>query len=387
MPSTPLPFPSKLPAASTTVFTTMSSLAAAHHAINLGQGFPDFDVDPTLAALVAQAMREGHNQYAHMFGVPALRAAIAQKVGKLYGHARDAETEITITPGGTYALFTAFACLLQPGDEVIILEPAYDSYIPQIQLFGARAVPVAIDLQQPGIDWDAVRKAVTQRTKALVINSPHNPSGLVLSQADMQALEQIVVEKNLFLVSDEVYEHLVFDGLAHHSVLKFPALFARSFVCFSFGKTYSCTGWKLGYCVAPPPLTAAFRAVHQFNAFSCHTPMQHAFAGYLLNRDAYLQLAPAMEAKRNYLRSRLEPLGFVPLHSHGSYFELYDYSGLSSIADADMANLLVTKAGVAAIPLSAFYHAPQGQQILRFCFAKKEATLQEAAARLSNYFG
>lgn len=376
---------SKLPDVGTTIFTVMSSLASQYNAINLGQGFPDFPMPEALTNAVSKAMTSGLNQYAHTNGLLLLRERLIQKIKKLYGTDINAETEITITPGATYAIYTALTAILNAGDQVILFEPAYDSYVPNIVVNGAE--PVFISLRYPdySIDWDEVKKKITPRTKAIIINSPHNPTGSVLTKNDMLALSQIVLShKNLFVLSDEVYEHLVFDGKKHESILKYPKLKNRSFACFSFGKTYHCTGWKIGYCVAGESLMKEFRKVHQFNAFSTNTPMQAGIAEALENEDLYLSLASQMQAKRDFFKESVQDTFFEPLPSSGSYFQCYRYGSASDLPDKEFTINLVKQYGVAAIPLSAFYQAGTDNKVIRFCFAKKEETLREAAARLQS---
>ncbi|MEX6688713.1 methionine aminotransferase [Danxiaibacter flavus] len=375
---------SKLPNVGTTVFTTMSQLALEHNAINLGQGFPDFPMSEELTALVCKAMRDGFNQYSHMNGVPSLRDGIAEKVSALYKTNIHPNEQITVTPGGTYAIYTALTTILQPGDEVIVFEPAYDSYIPNIEVNGA--VPVRISLQYPdyAIPWQTVKERLTAKTKAIIINSPHNPTGVVLSANDIQQLKNLVEGTGIFIISDEVYEHLVFDGLQHESILRYPELLARSFVCFSFGKTYHCTGWKIGYCIAPSALMKEFRKVHQFNCFSTDTPKQIALATYIHNKDAYLSLAAFIQKKRDYFKELMSGTLFRPLTSHGSYFQCYDYSAVSNEKDIDFATRITKEYGVTAIPVSVFYKDGEDNKVVRFCFAKQEETLRLAAERLRN---
>lgn len=373
---------SKLPQVGTTIFTVMSQLALEHGAVNLGQGFPDFPMSSELTDLVNKAMQSGNNQYVHMNGLPALREALAVKAKKLYDANIDAAEEITVTPGGTYAIYTALTTVLQPGDEVIVFEPAYDSYIPNIEINGA--IPVLIALQYPdyAVPWDEVRSKITGRTRVIMINSPHNPTGAVLSANDMQQLADIVEGTNIIILSDEVYEHLIFDGIEHHSVLRYPELFARSFVCFSFGKTYHCTGWKLGYCIAPAYLSKEFRKVHQFNSFTCDTPKQVALAEYLKNEEAYLTLGSFIQAKRDYFRNLMSHTPFTCIPSHGSYFECYSYATFSNESDKVLAQRLTKDYGIATIPVSAFYKNGNDNKVLRFCFAKKEETLEKAVKGL-----
>ena len=376
---------SKLPNVGTTIFTVMSSLAAQHQAINLGQGFPDFPMDERLTDLVAKAMHDGHNQYVHMCGLPSLRERIAEKVNTAYGSHVYPDTDITVTPGGTYAIYTAFTTILQPGDEVIVFEPAYDSYIPNIEVNGAKVVSIHLEYPDYSINWEKVREKVNEKTKAIIINTPHNPTGSVWSEYDIVELRQTVSGTGIYIISDEVYEHLIFDSKTHLSILKYPDLAARSFVCFSFGKVYHCTGWKLGYCVAPEPLMKEFRKVHQFNCFTCNTPMQHALSAFMEHRDAYLGLGAFLQQKRDFLQQQLNGTGLKPLPTYGSYFQLYSYEGLSEASENEFAIQLTKEAGVATIPVSAFYKQPVDNKVIRFCFAKKEATLEAAAERLRRY--
>jgi methionine transaminase len=375
---------SKLPNAGTTIFTVMSVLAAEHNAINLGQGFPDFQMNEELVALVCQAMKEGYNQYAHMNGYLPLREAVAEKASYLYNSNIDAESSITITPGGTYALFTALTTILEPGDEVIVFEPAYDCYIAQVELTGAKAVTIPLVFPDYHINWQQVKDSVNEKTKAIIINSPHNPTGSVLSKEDIRELTAVVEGKNIFIISDEVYEHLIFDGLQHESILKYPELLRRSFVCFSFGKVYHCTGWKLGYCIAPPELMKEFRKIHQFNCFSCDTPKQVALSKFISKRELYLELGSMMQKKRDYFESLMKQTRLKPLPSHGSYFQSYSYAAISNEAEKEFAIRVTKENGVATIPVSAFYKNAVDNQVLRFCFAKKESTLETAVERLIN---
>lgn len=373
---------SKLPQVGTTIFTVMSQLANEAGAVNLGQGFPDFPMSSELTSLVNKAMQDGFNQYTHMKGYPPLVKALSNKVAKLYGTNLEAAAEITITPGGTYAIYTALTTVLQPGDEVIVFEPAYDCYIPTIELNKAIAVPIQLQYPHYGIPWEEVKAKITSRTRMIMINSPHNPTGAVLSAEDMKMLSSIVEGTNIIILSDEVYEHLIFDGIEHQSILKYPALFERSFVCFSFGKTYHCTGWKLGYCMAPANLMKEFRKVHQFNCFTCPTPPQVALASYIENEEAYLSLGAAMQAKRDYFRVLMRDTPFTCIPSHGSYFECYSYASFSQLSDKELAIQLTKEFGVATIPVSAFYQNGQDNKVLRFCFAKSEATLEKAVEGL-----
>lgn len=360
----------------------MSVLAAQHNAINLGQGFPDFLMDDALISLVNASMQKGNNQYVHMNGLLLLRERIAEKIAGLYQNTINAETEITVTPGGTYAIYTALTTILQPGDEVIVFEPAYDSYIPTIEINGA--IPVLIPLQFPdySINWELVKQKITAKTRAIIINTPHNPTGSILSKEDIAQLSAIVKDSNIFIISDEVYEHLIFDGQSHESMLRYPELYNRSFVCFSFGKVYHCTGWKMGYCVAPPALMSEFRKIHQFNCFSCNSPVQFALAEFLLQKEKYLQLGAFLQQKRDYFASLMQQTKFKPLPSSGSYFQLYSYADISNEPEKDFAIRLTKEYKVATIPTSVFYKNSTDNKVLRFCFAKKESTLEEAVNRL-----
>ncbi|RPE12163.1 aminotransferase class I/II-fold pyridoxal phosphate-dependent enzyme [Chitinophaga lutea] len=373
---------SKLPDTGTTIFSVMSALAAQHQAVNLGQGFPDYPMNETLMARVNEAMHAGFNQYAPMQGHLPLREVLAEKVAFLYGTAINPDTQITITPGGTYGIYTALTTVLHPGDEVIVFQPAYDSYIPNIKVNGA--VPVLIDLQFPDykIDWNEVRRKITPRTRMIMINTPHNPTGAVLSAADIEELRATVAGTGIFILSDEVYEHLIYDNIPHQSILRYPDLLERSFVTFSFGKLYHCTGWKLGYCISAPALMQEFRKVHQYNCFSCHTPSQVALAGFLKEKDSYLQLSGFMQAKRDYFANLMSHTRFTPMPSHGSYFQCYQYHRISEEGDADFAVRLTKEFGVATVPVSAFYQSGKDNRVVRFCFAKKEATLETAVERL-----
>jgi methionine aminotransferase len=373
---------SKLPNVGTTIFTVMSALATEYKAVNLGQGFPDFPMSEELTAKVAEAMKNGHNQYAPMPGLMGLRESIAEKVEFLYKTKVNPDTEISITPGGTYAIYSSLTTILQPGDEVILFEPAYDSYIPNIEINGAKAVPLPLTYPDYKIDWDLVRSSITAKTKAILINSPHNPTGSVLDKNDIAELKSVTAGTNIFIVSDEVYEHLIYDELLHESMLKYPELFERSFVNFSFGKTYHCTGWKLGYCIAPAAFTKEFRKVHQFNCFSCFTPAQVALAEYLKNKDAYLSLPRFMQQKRDYFIELMKQTKFDLLNTSGSYFVCASYGRISDEADKDLAIRLTKEVGVATIPLSAFYHNQKDDKVVRFCFSKQNRTLQQAVERL-----
>jgi methionine transaminase len=376
-------FPSKLPNVGTTIFTVMSSLAVRHDAINLGQGFPDYPMSEELVALVNEAMKKGHNQYVHMNGYIPLREALAEKVEYLYQSRINPDTQITITPGGTNALYTALTTILQPGDEVIVFEPAYDSYIPAIELNGAKAVPIQLEFPTYTIDWTKVRNSITEKTKAIMINSPHNPTGSVLSKEDLNQLAAIVKDTRIIIISDEVYEHLIFDGLKHQSVLQHPELSQRNFVCFSFGKVYNCTGWKLGYCIASEYLMSEFRKVHQFNCFTCDTPKQVGLATFIKEREHYLQLGAFLQQKRDHLQTLMKQTKFKPIPSYGSYFQVYSYQDISKENEKEFAIRLTKEYGVATIPVSAFYQQETNHQVLRFCFSKKETTLDQAVERLA----
>jgi methionine aminotransferase len=376
---------SKLPRVGTTIFTVMSALAAERNAVNLGQGFPDFDCDPALTEAVTAAMRSGANQYPPMAGVPALREEIAAKIGRLYGRAYDPASEITVTAGATQALLTAILCCVHPGDEVIVIEPVYDSYAPSIELAGGVVVPVRMEVGANGyvVPWEKVAAAVTARTRLIMINSPHNPTGSVLREADIAALADIVRGTDILLLSDEVYEHMVYDGARHESLCRYPELAARAFVVSSFGKTYHVTGWKVGYVAAPVALSAEFRKVHQFNVFTVNTPVQHGLAHYMRDPAPYLDLPAFYQRKRDLFRSRLQDSRFKLLPSDGTYFQCVDYSSISSLDEAGFSRWLTVEIGVAAIPVSAFYSRPKESGIVRFCFAKKEETLNSALDRLA----
>jgi methionine transaminase len=373
---------SKLPAVGTTIFTVMSKLAAEVGAINLSQGFPDFDCDPALVEAVAAHMRNGKNQYAPMAGVPRLREAIAAKYAWSCGRTYDPETDVTVTSGGTEGIFDAVAATVGPGDEVVVLEPCYDSYVPAITLSGGTPVFVRLQFPDYSIDWDAVRRAVTARTRMIMINSPHNPTGAVLTPEDIRALVDLVDGTRILILSDEVYEHIIFDGLRHESCARYDALSARAFIVGSFGKTYHTTGWKVGYTVAPAALSAEFRKVHQFVTFSTNTPVQHAIADFLETRRGLAELAPFFQAKRDLFLRLMAGSGFRPLACRGSYFQLMDYSAITDEADADFAIRLTREYGVASIPTSPFLHDGRAPAVLRFCFAKRDETLEQAAARL-----
>ena len=377
------PIQSKLPNVGTTIFTIMSGLANQYSAINLGQGFPDYQMNEALMNKVSEVMQKGWNQYVPMQGYMPLRESIAEKAEYLYQAKVNPDTQITITPGGTYAIYTALTAILQPGDEVIIFEPGYDSYIPNVEINGA--VPVLIDLKFPEykIDWKEVRKKVSKKTKAIMLNSPHNPTGAVLHPGDMEELKDIVNGTNIFIVSDEVYEHLIFDNIPHQSILRYPDLLERSFVCFSFGKNYNCTGWKLVYCISSPESMIEFRKVHQFNCFSCHTPSQVALADFLRNKEAYLSLSGIMQEKRDYFLKLMLDTRFGMFNSSGSYFICAKYDRISDEHDRDFAIRITKEFGVATIPVSVFYKSGTDNRVVRFCFSKKKETLEAAVERLA----
>ena len=376
----------KLPDVGTTIFTVMSRRARELDALNLGQGFPDYDIDPRLAELVAAAMAGGHNQYAPMEGLPWLRERIAARLGAVYGLNIDPESAITVTLGATEAIYSAIQAVVAPGDEVIAFDPAYDSYEPAVRLAGGRCI--RLPLLQPGFryDWERVRATVGERTRLVLFNSPHNPACVAASSADLAALAAVTRDPEVLVLSDEVYENVVFDGAAHHSVLSHPELAARSFAVFSFGKTLHATGLRVGYCVAPPALTRELRKVHQFNTFSIAHPLQHAIAAYLAERPQWgRELAGFFQAKRDRLRAALASSGFRLPAAQGTYFQLLDYGALCDLGDLDFAERLLTEAGVATIPLSPFYLQPPRLTLVRLCIAKRDSTLDEGAARLNAF--
>ncbi|MES2960353.1 MAG: pyridoxal phosphate-dependent aminotransferase [Pseudomonadota bacterium] len=382
LPRTPA-FPSRLPQVGTTIFTVMSALAQAHSAVNLGQGFPDFGCDPALLDAVDAAMRAGHNQYPPMAGVPVLREAVAAKIEALYGKRYDPGSEITVTAGATQAILTAILCCVHPGDEVIVLEPCYDSYGPNIELAGGRVVRVAL---KPGTfrpDFEAIARAMTSRTRAMIVNSPHNPSATVWAAGDMDRLATLLRPTEVLLISDEVYEHMVYDGQHHASASAHPELSARAFVVSSFGKTFHVTGWKVGTVAAPAALTTEFRKVHQFNVFTVNSPMQFALTSYLANPSPYLELSTFYQVKRDLFRAGLAATRLRALASEGTYFQCVDYSAVSELKEADFCRWLTTEIGVAAIPLSVFYEGGFEQRIVRLCFAKRDETLRLALDRLA----
>ena len=374
---------SRLPEVGTTIFTVMSALAQAHGAVNLGQGFPDFDCDPRLLDAVDEAMRAGLNQYPPMTGVPGLREAVAAKIAAMYGHSYDAASEITITAGATQAIITTVLAIVHPGDEVIVLDPCYDSYEPSIELSGGRAVHVPLTPGSFEPDFGLIQSALSPRTRAIIINTPHNPSATVWSAAQMQRLTDLLRGTEVIVIADEVYEHMVYDGALHQSVARFPELAQRSFIVSSFGKTYHVTGWKVGYVAAPAPLMAEFRKVHQFNVFTVNTPMQHGLASFMADASNHLNLPAFYQRKRDLFRAGLAKTRLRPLVTTGSYFQCVDYSAVSDLPEAEFCQWLTAEIGVAAIPLSAFYQGGFEQRIARFCFAKKDETLNLALARLA----
>ena len=377
---------SRLPRVGTTIFTVMSALASETGAVNLGQGFPDFNCDPALVNLVGQAMHDGLNQYPPMAGVASLRQAISSKIASLYGAHYDWNTEITVTAGATQAIFDAILCCVRPGDEVIVLEPAYDSYIPNILVAGAIPVTVSVGADFR-VRWDAVAAAITPRTRAILVNSPNNPSGRIFQDGDLATLEALAVEHDLIVISDEVYEHMVYDGQPHRSACRSPRLAARSFIISSFGKTYHVTGWKVAYCAAPAGLMSEFRKIHQFDTFTVNTPVQHGLAAYMADPAPYLTLGSFYQKKRDLFREGLAKTRFGLRPSEGTYFQLVDYGSLSvperTLSEAEFAQWLTREIGVAAIPMSAFYDQPCEQGVVRFCFAKKDETLKLALERLA----
>lgn len=377
---------SRLPQVGTTIFTVMSALAQQHNAVNLGQGFPDFDCDPRLLDAVNAAMRRGLNQYPPMAGVLPLREAVARKIARIYGHGYDPVNEITITAGATQAILTAILAIVHPGDEVIVLDPCYDSYEPNIELAGGRAVHVPLTPRTFRPDFERIGAAISPRTRAILINTPHNPSATVWSAEDMQRLAELLRPTDILVIADEVYEHMVFDGVQHESVSRSPELAARSFVVSSFGKTYHVTGWKVGYVAAPAPLMAEFRKVHQFNVFTVNTPVQYGLADYMADPAPYEQLAAFYQHKRDLFRDGLASTRLKLLPTTGSYFQSVDYSDVSDLSEEAFCRWLTSEVGVAAIPLSAFYPGGFEQKLARFCFAKKDETLKLALERLNACF-
>jgi methionine aminotransferase len=377
-----IPLQTRLPKVGTTIFTVMSGLATEHKAVNLGQGFPDFDCDPLLVEEVSKSMRAGMNQYPPMPGAPALREAVAAKIASLYGRTYDPGTEITITAGATQAILTAVLCSVHPGDEVIVLEPCYDSYIPNIELAGGKVVRVPLTPRTFRPDFALISGAITDKTRAIIINSPHNPSATVWTREEMLHLERLLAPTDILLIADEVYEHMVFDGEPHVSAASIPGLAERAFVVSSFGKTYHVTGWKVGYVAAPKALSAEFRKVHQFNVFTVNTPMQLALAAYMANPEPYLGLPAFYQRKRDLFLAGLQQTRLRPLHTAGTYFQCVEFDAISDLPEGEFCQWLTKEIGVAAIPLSAFYEGGFEQGIARLCFAKKEETLQLALQRL-----
>ncbi len=373
---------SKLPRVGTTIFSTMSKLAMEHNAINLSQGFPDFECPQALVTAVNTAMKEGHNQYAPMPGVMRLREMIAEKTEELYGAKYNPETEITVTAGATQAIYTAISATIREGDEVIIFEPAYDCYEPAIELNGGKTIYLQLQAPDYTINWNEVKKRVNHHTRMIIINSPHNPCGSILTAEDMKTLEKITKNTEIIILADEVYEHIIFDGHRHESMAKYPNLASRSFIISSFGKTFHTTGWKVGYCLAPKELMTEFRKVHQFNVFCVNTPMQYGIAEFLKNKSHYNDLGPFYQAKRDTFNKLLEGSRFSFVASPGTYFQLLSYERITKEKDADYAIRLIKENGLASIPISVFYHKPIFDNMLRFCFAKRDETLEKAAAIL-----
>jgi len=373
---------SKLPTVGTTIFTVMSKLAAEHNAINLSQGFPDYGTDEKLIAAINQAMKDGFNQYAPMSGLLALRELIAEKIEHFYNTKYNPETEITITAGGTQAIFTAISAVINAGDEVIIFEPAYDCYAPTVKLLGGLVKPFELQAPDYKIDWEMVKKLFTANTKMIIINSPHNPTGSILQKEDIDALIKLTKDTDILILSDEVYEHIIFDGEQHQSVALYPELAERSFIVASFGKLLHTTGWKMGYCLAPAKLMAEFRKVHQFNVFSVNTPMQVGITNYLKSSNIYQELSVFFQKKRDFFRQLLSETKFELLPCKGSYFQCVSYNNISSEKDTDFARKLAIEFGVATIPVSAFYTRNVDHKILRFCFAKEDNTLEKAVEKL-----
>lgn len=377
-------FTSKLPSTETTIFTVMSRLAREHDAINLGQGFPDFDCDEKLRTLVSKYLNSGKNQYCPMPGLLTLRQAIANKMNRSYEVELNPETEICVTAGATQALFTAITAFVRDGDEVIIFEPAYDSYAPSIQIVGGIPKPYRLTYPDYAVDWNQVENMVNDKTKMIIINTPHNPTGTILKKEDIEALENIVSNKKIIVLSDEVYEHLIYDDAQHQSVLRFPNLFQQCLAVYSFGKTFHSTGWKMGYCVGPEHLIQEFKNIHQWNVFCVNSFVQYALADHLQDATTYESLPHFFQQKRDYLTNQLQDTPLLPKISQGTYFQLYNYESLSQMNDLDFAKYLTSEIGVAAIPLSPFYTNPPGDKVIRLCFAKKKETLTAAAKRLSS---
>lgn len=374
---------SKLPHVGTTIFTTMSALAHQEKAINLSQGFPDFNCDPELIDRVHHHMKAGHNQYAPMQGLPLLRQRIAEKTTKLYGKRYDPATEITLTSGASEGLFCAISAIVHPGDEVIIFDPAYDLYIPVVELNGGTPVQIKLQFPDYSIDWSMVANAITAKTKLIILNSPHNPTGAVLNGDDLQSLAEIVKNREIYILSDEVYEHIIFDDKQHHSVITRPELAQRAVVLSSFGKTYHATGWKIGYAVAPRAISAELQKIHQFNAFTINTPIQHALAEYILKEEKYLELGNFYQQKRDKFLQEMANSRFKPITCSGTYFQMMDYSAISDLPDTEFAVELTRKQKIASIPISVFYHDREDNRVVRFCFAKSGETLEQAGKILS----
>jgi methionine aminotransferase len=377
-----MPIQSKLPLVGTTIFTVMSQLAQTHGAINLSQGFPNYQPDKKLQKLVYEHMKKGANQYAPMPGLSLLRERIADKMNRLYGAQINPESEVTVTAGGTQAIFCAIAAFVHPGDEVILIEPCYDSYRPSVETVGGK--PVIYQMQAPdyAVDWDQIGRMINPQTRMICINTPNNPTGTLLRESDMLALSKLLRNTDILVMSDEVYEHLIYDGEPHASALRYPELYARSLCIYSFGKTYHNTGWKTGYCIAPPELTKEFRKVHQFNVFSSVHPLQAAFADFMEHEEAYLSLPNFYQEKRDFFQEAMSATRFKPLTCKGTYFQLYDYSAISDEGDLDFCKRLTREYGVAAIPVSSFYSNKKDEQVIRFCFAKTNDLLEQAAQKL-----
>lgn len=373
---------SRLPDVGTTIFDVMTKMANEHGAINLSQGFPDFNIDPKLINLVYEFMLKGHNQYATMPGVAALRQVLAQIIFETYQHRVSWETDLTITSGATEGIFACISAFVRPGDEVILFDPAYDSYDPAIRLNGGKPVPVNLSPPDFSIDWDVVRKKITSRTRMIMVNTPHNPTGSVLKRSDLEELEKIALQHNIIVLSDEVYERLIYDDHLHHSVLSLPGLASQSLAIFSFGKTFHATGWKMGYVVAPEYLTKEVRKTHQFIVYSVNTPIQFALSEYLKHPENYTHLGRFYQEKRDFFLQQMDGSSFEPLKSHGSYFQLFSYKHISDRPDVEMAEVMTTRHKVACIPVSVFYKDKTDNRLLRFCFAKKDETLEKAAAIL-----
>jgi methionine aminotransferase len=369
---------SKLPRAGTTIFTVMSALSREHNAINLSQGFPDFDIDPLLADILHRKVAEGRNQYAPMQGLPELRQAIANKLNRSYGIEINPDSEVNVTAGATQAIYSAITSMVSEGDEVVLFAPAYDCYTPAIELNGGKAIQVELRYPDYSIPWAEVKKVVNHHTRMIIINTPHNPTGTVLMESDMKELERITKGSDIVVLSDEVYEHIIFDGLEHQSVMKYPELASRSMAVYSFGKTFHCTGWKMGYVVAPPRLMKEFRKVHQFEVFACNHPMQATLAEYLQNEEHYVQLPEFYQEKRDFFQVRMKDSRFDMVESKGTYFQLYRYTKISRRKDVDFAKWLTEECGVSAIPISVLYNNNVNDYVVRFCFAKELSTLERA---------